>query len=180
MGSCRKCCQTPAYNIEVTMVEFIPLAFHLFEAGEADEWLTRLSNIGDDEPCVLLERDCTRLPAGGCRYYQLRPMICRLFGFSAAIMRNGLLSPVLCRLAKRSLLFGDNDQPISHTETTLPVLADYARKIFSLDPYLSGRQYPINIALKKALEYVGFKLYLCKISEALQDSTSSSSEHQCP
>ncbi len=161
------------------MVEFISLAFHLFEAGEADEWLTRLSNIGDDEPCALLEDDQSKLPEGGCRYYQFRPMICRLFGFSAAIVKNNILSPILCRLVKSNSIHSALDNLSLHITERLSVLSEFALRILNLDPYQSGKHYPINLSLKKVLEYVGLNTYLNGLSEAIPSSekTAKSNSH---
>src|SRR5262249_36503677 len=74
---CGKCCFKP--DIEATTLEFLPFAFHLYRANEAEHWLSQLTT-SDADICLILNP--TQGGAGLCSQYHHRGLICRLFGYA--------------------------------------------------------------------------------------------------
>jgi len=146
---CGKCCLKP--DIEATVLEFIPFAYHLYKQGKAIEWLENPSL--DDTVCAILD---PRLPgAGHCSSYPHRGMICRLFGFSAKLNKYGNKELVTCQVIKK-------EQPgeflAAYAETLaggeVPFMRDYYMQMYAIDWGLAQKFYPINTAIKKAIETV--------------------------
>lgn len=75
---CGKCCFKP--DIEATILEFLPFAFHLYQNKLAEKWLEKLQS-SDSSICLILNP--TQATAGLCSEYAYRGLICRLFGYSA-------------------------------------------------------------------------------------------------
>lgn len=156
---CKRCCGTQAKNIEVSVFEILPLAIHLWQRGEADLWLAKLSQTSDESPCVLYNPDPTL--ESGCRAYVWRPLICRLFGFSAVLNKEGKPSPSLCRdLKAADPGLAQRVQELIKNGLAVPVNSHFARKISAINPFLGQVRYSINNALRLALETAGFRLAL--------------------
>jgi Fe-S-cluster containining protein len=168
-NACRNCCRTPSHNIEVSILELLPLAEYLLEQGVAEYWIDRLSNASESEFCVLFDENPASQPKGGCRFYELRPLVCRLFGFSAVVRKDGSIAPVLCSILKKSHL-GRVSSVMSQTIMKIPIMSDYANRVYCLDPYLSSMRYPINAALKKAIEYAGYRVLMSRDEDSNQVS----------
>lgn len=161
--SCRSCCATSQTNIEVSLFELIPLAIHLWEVNEAEFWLDRTAAAGTNSPCVLYMADPKESPISGCRYYQLRPLICRLFGYGAIRDKYGKFRAVICRSMK--LLRPDlvhRAEQLMDTGLEVPDFSSVTRSVAVLNPYLSEPRYPINQAFSLALEKVGYRRSLLR------------------
>ncbi|ABV33868.1 MULTISPECIES: YkgJ family cysteine cluster protein [Pseudothermotoga] len=141
-NGCKECCNTPSCNIEATILEFIPLAVHFSQMNLLDKWLDKLERTTEEDICVLFD---PANPKGGCTYHIFRPLICRLFSASLVIRKN-IIQPLSCKYLRSSLI---------NQITNLPNAQDYFSKLLSIDFFLASYRYPINTALKKALEYVG-------------------------
>lgn len=160
--NCRTCCETPFENIEVSIFELLPLSIELWKIKKAEEVLTKIEDI-DNNKCVLYVNDQNALKEGGCSFYSYRPLICRLFGYSAVINRNGNRELTICKLIKNSR--NDLIQEVRdkiRSENDLPVYSEYTQRLMGINPYLGHNRFPINLALKKAIEFVGLKLMLLK------------------
>jgi hypothetical protein len=158
LPGCRSCCETPSSNIEVSILEFLPLSMHLWQNDKAGQLLEILELKTEDDPCVLLQNDTTLLPEGGCSHYGFRPLMCRLFGFSAMVGRDGFPSPVICKLVKVN--YPDIMRKVVDSVNgglDIAVFSNFARRVKGIDPYLAERVYPINQALKKAIEFIGLR-----------------------
>lgn len=147
---CGKCC-TKA-DIEATVLEFIPFAFHLYENDKALEWLENLNdNPGDT--CVVLEPAKTGI--GLCSQYAYRGLICRLFGFTARTDKYGQRELVTCQVIK-------SEQPDAYAESVqkirnggpVPVMNQYYMRLHAIDADLGRDFYPINEAIRRAVETV--------------------------
>lgn len=156
LPGCRKCCLTHSENIEVSILEFLPLAVSLWESGTAESCLELLEGREDDEPCVLLGRDELEFPLGGCTQYEFRPLTCRLFGFSAALNKNGRAVPMVCKYIREGNppLIGEFAQLVE-SGLEVPIFSYCAERIEGVDPCLARKKYPINTALRKTLEFTG-------------------------
>lgn len=147
---CGKCCLKP--DIEATILEFIPFAVHLYENGKAMVWLEKLSQ-QESSICAILDSYSTG--PGHCSSYSYRGLICRLFGFSARSSKYGQRELVTCTTIK-------NEQPEAiqrismgvKGEARMPLMSDYYMQLRSIDSGLPQEFYPINRAIKKAIETV--------------------------
>ena len=125
-SGCGKCCFKA--DIEATILEFLPFAFHLQKEDRAEEWYERLKQ-SDSSICLILNP--TQMGAGLCSQYQHRGLICRLFGYSA-------------RTNKYEKREG----------AAVPVMSDYYMQLHAIDFELTKDFYPINQAIRKAIEVV--------------------------
>lgn len=148
-SGCGKCCLKP--DIEATVLEFIPFAYHLYKSGKAIEWLENpaLSN----SLCAIL--DSNQPGIGHCTTYAHRGMICRLFGFSAKLNKYGnreLISCQVIKTAQPDAFLAAYAETLAGSQT--PLMRDYYMKMYAIDWELSQKFYPINTAIKKAIETV--------------------------
>ena len=149
-NGCGKCCFKP--DIEATALEFLPFAQYLYDQGQALAWHEKLSDT-TDSLCVILNP--TQAGAGLCSEYPHRGLICRLFGYSARVNKYGARELVTCQVIK-------TEQEGAYTTATqkieggaeIPVMSHYYMKLHAVDPDLAREFYPINQAIKRALETV--------------------------
>jgi Fe-S-cluster containining protein len=147
---CGKCCLKP--DIEATILEFLPFAFHLYQSNQAEEWLTKLQGT-DSEICLILNP--TQAGTGLCSEYTYRGLICRLFGYSARTNKYGKRELVTCQIIKTEQVnsFAEAEKKIEE-ELDVPVMNEFYMQLASIDFDLSRNFYPINVAIKKAIETV--------------------------
>lgn len=148
-SGCGKCCLKP--DIEATVLEFIPFAYHLYKQGKAVAWLENPSL--NNSLCAIL--DSSMAGVGHCTSYLQRGMICRLFGFSAKLNKYGHKELISCQIIKTE----QQDEFLKAYAETLagnpvPLMRDYYMKMYAIDWELSQKFYPINTAIKKAIETV--------------------------
>ncbi|MGC8927542.1 MAG: YkgJ family cysteine cluster protein [Myxococcota bacterium] len=137
-----ECCNKE--DIFATILEFIPLAFHLHNINKAEEKYYLLKSKGD-KICILYDKE----NSGRCEYYEYRGLVCRLFGFASIRLKDNSPSMVTCRFIKSRYIRQIESQlnPI--------VMADYQRRLMAIDIELGCRFYPINEAIQKAIEKIG-------------------------
>jgi len=159
---CTFCCATAKF-VEASIFEMLPLSLHFWEEGRAPEILEKLEGIHPEAPCILLNPNPPGEPSGGCSYYRFRPLICRLFGFSATLDKNGRPFIALCAPLKElhSGIAERVDQKIRE-DLPFPLMLDFSRKVAMIHPHLGQEKYPVNIALLEALELVGHKIHFLK------------------
>ncbi len=149
-AGCGKCC-TKA-DIEATVLEFIPFAQFIYQKGQANEWLEKLQPAGE-ELCLFFNPHS----AGGgmCSQYEHRGLICRLFGFSARTNKYSKREFVTCQTIK-------NEQSQAYAETVravenggaVPVMNQHYMRLHGIDADLAQKFYPINEAIRRAIETV--------------------------
>ena len=162
LEKCTHCCATAKF-VEASIFEMLPLSIHFWEEGRAQEILEKLEGIHPEVPCILLNPHPSDELSGGCSYYRFRPLICRLFGFSARVDKNGRPAIALCSPLKEfhSGIVERVDQKIRE-DFPFPLMPDFSRKVAMIDPQLGQEKYPVNIALLEALELVGHKIHFLK------------------
>lgn len=147
---CGKCCFKA--DIEATILEFLPFAAHLHREGKAFEWLEKLKN--NDAPiCLILNP--TQHGAGLCSEYKHRGLICRLFGYSARTNKYGEKELVTCQVIKK-------EQKANYeaaagrisTGVEVPVMSQYYMRLHAIDFELTREFFPINEAIKRAIEVI--------------------------
>lgn len=155
---CGHCCLSE--KVEATILECIPLAFHLFRTSQADDVLQRLAENRDNNRCILYRPECTQAGNGGCSGYGLRVVVCRLFGFAGNLDPDGLARLALCQVMKAMVgseqvaIIAENRLP------AMPLFAEAGLRITALHPGLGTTRMPINAALWQALMKVGMFLDL--------------------
>ncbi len=147
---CGKCCFKP--DIEATILEFLPFALHAYKEGRAEDWHTRLGS-SDSSICLILNP--TSAEAGLCSDYKHRGLICRLFGYSARTNKYGKKELVTCSIIKteQAEAFQKSEEQIEGG-LPVPVMNQYYMQLAGIDSELSREYFPINVALRKALETV--------------------------
>jgi Fe-S-cluster containining protein len=147
---CGKCCFKS--DIEATVLEFLPFAFHLYQSNQAEEWLTKLQE-ADSEICLILNP--TQAGSGLCSQYPHRGLICRLFGYSARTNKYGKRELVTCQIIKTEQVnaFAEAEKKIDEG-LGVPVMNEFYMQLASIDFDLSRNFFPINVAIKKAIETV--------------------------
>jgi len=152
-AGCGQCCESP--QVEVTVLEMLPLALDLYHRQDADQWLAKAREREFSGPCVFYKPDPLFAGKGRCLAYALRPLLCRLFGFSTKRDKYSRPVYVTCKIIKAGL-----SAQVRHVQgspaflKTLPFMGDYAAKVYNIDPSLGARLYPINEALRIALDKV--------------------------
>jgi Fe-S-cluster containining protein len=147
---CGKCCFKP--DIEATILEFLPFAFHLNQMKIAEEWLGKLA---DTNPALCPILNPTQSGAGLCSDYQYRGLICRLFGYSARTNKYDQRELITCQIIKSEQPenFKLAEQKIKEGEP-VPVMNQYYMQLHAIDFELTNQFYPIKIAIRKAIEVV--------------------------
>lgn len=148
---CGKCCFKP--DIEATILEFLPFALALYHADQAFAWLEKLEQ-SNSSICLILNP--TQSGAGLCTEYKHRGLICRLFGFSARTNKHGRKELVTCEIIKTE----QADQytlaykKVAEEKELIPVMHQYYMQLHAIDYALTKDFYPINEAIRKAIETV--------------------------
>lgn len=143
MPDCGDCCKKE--DIEATVLEFLPAAYDLYLKGDYNTILDQIESKNDNY-CIFYNPFTEN---GLCSEYKNRGLICRLFGFSSRIDKKGNYSLVSCRKLKDKMYQAESLKDA-------PELASWYMKLYGIDPYLSIKYLPVNIAIKKAIESVLF------------------------
>ena len=154
LEGCGRCCLNP--NVTTTVLEMIPVALKFHQSAQVDVFLQKIENQNAQGPCVLYESHSSDQARGRCGHYANRPLICRLFGFSAVRDKRRQLTLVTCKLIKEDP-GQDYEKTLKEINQDLPVplMAEYAQQVSHIDPALTREELPINLALKRALEKIG-------------------------
>ena len=152
ISGCNKCCHSP--NVETTILELLPFAFHLYKENKAEEMYDRLLN-NTNPTCILFDPTNTITQKGGCSKYSYRALICRLFGFSFTRDKIGLPVLLACKEIKTQHAEAfENIEFKAQQGMDVPLISNYYNQLTNIDYNLTQKQYPINEALKLAIEMV--------------------------
>ena len=157
---CLKCCESAKF-VEVSVLEMIPLSLHLWQTGKAEFILKKVSEVDMKSQCVLLNRNLAGQSQWGCGFFSWRPLVCRLFGFSAVLDKHGRPRIALCKPMK-DLHPGVEVRVHERIKNGLgvPVISTSSRKVAMLNPYLGPQRYPLHEGLRKAIEIAGHRMAL--------------------
>lgn len=149
-SGCGKCCNKA--DIEATVLEFLPLAHSLFLLNQCEEWLMRLRE-KESVLCILFQPKDNG--GGSCADYRYRGLICRLFGFSARTNKYAQREFVSCSTIKTEQIsaFTETSRKVMEGEF-VPVMNQYYMRLHAIDRDLARDFYPINEAIKRAIETV--------------------------
>jgi len=147
---CGKCCFKP--DIEATILEFLPFAYHIYHQQQAENWLEKLRQ-SKDSVCLILNP--TSAAAGLCSQYPHRGLICRLFGYSARTNKYQEKELVTCAIIKTEQSASYHQAQVAIQQgLEVPVMNQYYMQLHAIDFDLTREFYPINRALQLALEKV--------------------------
>ena len=147
---CGKCCFKS--DIEATPLEFLPFAHHLYTQGTAYEWYEKLR---DTNPAHCLILNPTQGGAGMCSQDHHRGLICRLFGYSARTNKYGNRELVTCQIIKSDQKEGyEAAQAGIEKGEPVPVMNHYYMQLHAIDPTLAQEFFPINEAIRRAIEVI--------------------------
>ena len=152
ISGCGFCCANP--KIPASPLEFLPLAFDLYEKGLAEEIADRLAHQSEPGNCIVYRPQKDDETKGFCGNYQARGLICRLFGASARKTKYGEKVLITCKIVKEQSAdaFLETSSRIN-LDLDLPVAAAFYTRLQSVDESLTG-EYPVNEAILVALEMV--------------------------
>lgn len=160
---CGRCCTTP--DIEATVLDMLPLAVDLWSRKQAGRMLDNIAAQEIDRTCIFYQPDPLIPGQGRCSVYAWRPLVCRLFGFSAKMDKQNKKTFVTCstikslhpqkydhvqRQIRQNTVAGSRAKQLA-----IPTMTDFVSQLAGLDPGIGQRSLPINLAMKEALHKVG-------------------------
>ncbi|MFC4872259.1 YkgJ family cysteine cluster protein [Negadavirga shengliensis] len=153
LAGCGRCCTKP--DIFATVLEFLPMALHAYQNGSAYSLLETINNASNTDVCIIFKQMISANDRGFCTDYRNRGLICRLFGQAARRDKNGNLELLTCKSIKED----KKDQYMQaqnaiNESLPVPISSHYYQRLHNIDPSLGHETFPINTALKKALEMV--------------------------
>jgi Fe-S-cluster containining protein len=149
-SGCGKCCFKA--DVEATILEFLPFAQHLYNRDEAFDWLEKIKTT-ETSLCMILNP--MQSGVGLCSEYQHRGLICRLFGFSSRINKYGKKELVTCQIIKEEQVI-DYTNAVEKIESGIevPVMSQHYMRLHAIDAELTREFFPINEAIKRAIEVI--------------------------
>jgi uncharacterized protein len=163
LSGCGRCCANP--KVSASVLEFIPLAFDLYEKGIAEQALTKLQETSENDFCIIYKSMSPDGAKGMCSDYKNRGMICRLFGSSARKNKSGNKEIITCKPIKMEKKEAFEAASAGIENMVIPGSSDYYTRLYNVDFDLTSEQFPINTAILKALEAVLTFKYYSEISE---------------
>ncbi len=155
---CGFCCANP--EVPASPLEFLPLAFDLYEKGIAEEIANQLAQEQNPGNCVVYRSQKEDVTKGFCGNYANRGLICRLFGASARKNKHGQKELITCKILKEQK--PENYQIASsriNSDLDIPMATAFYTRLKDVDESLAY-QYPVNQAIFMALELVlRYKFY---------------------
>ncbi len=156
---CKACCSSPRAEIEASVFECLPLSIYLWQIGEAEFLIQELERKDSSHPCILCDTDEHAPASWGCEFYEWRPLVCRLFGFSAVLDKHGRTKIALCRPIKEAHPGAEERiNRMIQEGLRVPIIPHLAQAASSLSPSLGRKRYPFHLALKLSLEMIGLRL----------------------
>jgi uncharacterized protein len=161
-SGCGECCLHP--GIEASVLEMLPLALHLYDAGVAESTLEALRQ-HDQAGCYFYQASSEDRKSGQCGVYPYRPAVCRMFGAAGYRGREGEVLLSICKVIR-----SDEPEAVIATEQSLqtetpPMMRNHKAQIAQLDYELSKENMPIKQATEAALEKVLTKAYYASFAE---------------
>ncbi len=159
ISGCGFCCAKP--KIPASPLEFLPLAFDLYEKGLAESTLESLDLHIGSENCIMYRPQSEDGKKGFCGNYSKRGMICRIFGASARKTKHGAKELIICKVIKeeKATAFEGVTQKINNGEMEIPIATSLYSRLGEIDESLC-QEMDVNDAIAFALESVlRFKFY---------------------
>lgn len=148
MSSCGRCCINP--EIEASLYEMIPMALSIYDEGELENWVVKLST-SEQTTCLALIPG-QNIGDGKCGQYNGRPSVCRMFGVAGYKNKKHEVTLSICKFLKEHHKLTDPPQNLTADNT--PMMTEWSYKLSALEPKLIQERMPINKALLFALQKV--------------------------
>lgn len=158
IAGCGFCCSNP--KIPASPLEFLPLAFDLYDKGLAESCIQTLETNQKFSNCILYRSQSGDGKKGFCGNYAKRGMICRVFASSARRNKLGQKELIVCKILKEEKReqFTATTQKING-ELEIPMATSYYTQLKDIDESLCG-EHSVNEAIRKALELIlRYKFY---------------------
>ena len=158
VSGCGFCCANP--KVPASPLEFLPLAFDLYEKGLAETTLVLVENIEEGASCVMYRPQSEDGKMGFCGNHSKRGMICRLFAASARKTKYGKKDLIICKVLKEQKAeeYQNTIQRINH-DMDIPLATAFYSRLEEIDQSLC-QQFTINQAITFSLELVlRYKFY---------------------
>jgi uncharacterized protein len=153
ISGCGFCCANP--KVMATVLEFVPFAFDLFERGIADQVYERLEKIDAKEFCIVYRATSEDGASGFCSEYKNRGMICRVFASTARTNKEGKKELITCKnIKEQKREWYELASRRINEGLDVPLASGAYNRLIGIDFDLTREQFPINQAIKKALEAV--------------------------
>jgi uncharacterized protein len=154
---CGYCCCNE--DIYASVAEFLPLAYSVLSDKNRKSFLEILNKSEDQGLCVFFEQHDNDKRKARCLIYDDRGLICRLFGYAYIFDKYGKKAFSTCGTIKE-IYPGIVEKANEHAESskTVPVIIQYYQKIFDLFPEYGADLYPVNKAMKFAIDKVSYIL----------------------
>jgi len=160
---CGRCCDSQ--KVEATVIECLPVALALAEAGQGAAVLTAIEALPPgDKRCLFYDPQHEARQSWACRRYETRPLICRMFAFAGNADRLGRPRLALCRVMKDALALHAGDE-YRLASIHMPVFHEAALRLAALHPQFGVKMLPVNLALREALLKVETLRYLKAMQE---------------
>lgn len=149
---CGTCCE--GFVPDIMPLEAAMVAVFLAGKDKAATWSP--AGPGRGQSCPLYAADTP----WHCTVYEARPLVCRLFAFSAVRDKRGQSSFALCRLMPAApglaVRSASGSSIIESFGAEPPYMADFGNEILALDPNSNGDRAPLPEALSDAMSQVLF------------------------
>ena len=155
--SCRGVCCLKE-DVYTTVTEMLPVAHSVLLNGESRYWIEQLESMPPVSRCVFYSENVHENSQGHCCQYNLRPTICRMFGFASTRNKRGELKLSTCKIIKQE--DPDSYRFATEIQTEAPCFSNVSSMLYGLKPSIDARLLPINEALKSALTRVGLYLQM--------------------
>jgi uncharacterized protein len=154
---CGDCCNSP--EVEITVLEALPHALSLWDLNKAELYADELNKFLG-KPCVFYVPHVSDSSLGRCSIYETRPLLCRMFGFTAQLNKDSLPRLAACRWQKLqgADLLAKIDAELKAGTLEVPVFGYWEQRLSELDPSpVLSERLPINEAFLKAIDYVSWR-----------------------
>ncbi|MGY6558730.1 MAG: YkgJ family cysteine cluster protein [Nitritalea sp.] len=171
LPGCGFCCSKP--TVQASILEFLPFAFHIVDQGKGEDALLLLVEAGTTKPCILYKSFSEDGESGFCSAYAQRGLICRVFGASARKNKLGQREIITCKKIKseKSSAFHAAQEAIQTGSLAVSSSSGAYSSLYGIDFELASKTYPINEALRLAIEHVLTYRYYSGSEEAAPESS---------
>jgi len=151
-AGCGQCCLSQ--QVEVTILDFLPLIIELHANQEIGYWQNRLiKQSKNNNTCIFCQQDNPCHDQGKCLIYKFRPCFCRYYGSAFIKNKYGHPVPAVCKVQKKF------DGMRKLTDNLAPVVRDrllffsaLPQSLSSVSPILGSRWLLINQAFSGMCE----------------------------
>lgn len=151
-SGCGKCCTHP--NIYASVLEMLPLALHLYDTHQADQFLEQLEAPELQTNCIFYTPTSNDNNQGYCNIYRHRPSLCRMFGAAGYPDKFNQIQLSTCATIKEDNAEALGIALINIDQEPPPLMKDWKSKVSNIDYHLGKQELPLNEAIKEALYHV--------------------------